>query len=251
MKYFPTVLFFLFVLGISASARAADATLEWDPVDGVAGYRLYYSVQGSGDMQNLDIGDNTSVDLTGLADATPYACYVTAYDVLGLESPFSNELDFTTDGGGVVLTPVVTVDPAINVTPVDGTEQGTATFNLSAPAAQPITVPFILFGTGNDGTPFTVVYSQMTFDAGSTSADVDIVEPTEDFPAFFSREAYLILPEFSDSTYQTTFTVLPIVIDAQDLSETNFDSITSQSSISPRLERRIRKRIRRLRNWHP
>ena len=251
MKHFSTVLFSLFALGIATSARAADATLEWDPVDGVAGYRLYYSVQGSGDMQNLDIGANTSVDLTGLADATPYACFVTAYDALGLESPFSNELDFTTDGGGVVSIPTVTVDPAINVALVDGAEQGTATFNLSAPAARPITVPFILFGTGNDGTPFTVVYTQMTFDAGATSVQVDIVEPTENFPAFFSREAYLILPDPFDPSYQSTFTVLPITINADDSMDSDFEPVSTLGLVSPRLERRIRRKIRQLRHWHP
>ena len=174
MKYPLLTLFFLLVSGAVVPAHSADVNLAWDAVSGAAGYRLYYEEQGSGNMQNVDIGDATSVDFTGLADMTGYACFVTAYDALGTESPFSNELDFTTSGSVTApVTPVVTVNPAINVSLVNGNEQGTATFLLSASAAQPITVAFILFGTGNLGSDYTSIYSQMTFPAGSTSVDVD------------------------------------------------------------------------------
>jgi hypothetical protein len=83
-------------------ANAQNVTLSWDPspTADVAGYYLYYkannptppfdgtlAIEGT---SPIDVGNNLSQTLTGLADNTIYYFTVTAYDSSGNESAFSN-----------------------------------------------------------------------------------------------------------------------------------------------------------------
>ena len=78
-----------------------SVTLAWDapttdaqgnPLVDLSGYRLYYISEGSAaDSTVLEIGDSTQVTVNGLV-AGDYAFAVTAVDMAGNESDFSEPL---------------------------------------------------------------------------------------------------------------------------------------------------------------
>lgn len=80
--------------------RAASADLTWDPAtgDNLAGYKVYYGTARranacpTSDYDHvIDVGNTTSHTLTGLLSDERYFFAVTAYDLNGNESCFSNE----------------------------------------------------------------------------------------------------------------------------------------------------------------
>src|SRR5439155_20268358 len=82
----------LLYLAGAARAFAADFTLTWDPNSEptVAGYKVYYGTASQSYLTKIDIGNKTSYTVTVLGAETYYFA-VTAYDILGNESGFSNE----------------------------------------------------------------------------------------------------------------------------------------------------------------
>lgn len=91
---------FVMVMVLAVAFMAQAVTLEWDaPTTGgpVVGYKIcYYLTASPGDVQNVDVGDQTQYDL----DDTlfPYedeiSFYVTAYNAKG-EGPMSNIATWT------------------------------------------------------------------------------------------------------------------------------------------------------------
>jgi hypothetical protein len=83
----------------SGAVGAADsdaAALEWDPVAGAIGYRIYYgTTQGGPYFQSpgngVSVGNITTFTVTGLRRATRYFFVATALDATS-ESAFSNEV---------------------------------------------------------------------------------------------------------------------------------------------------------------
>ncbi len=75
----------------------ATADLIWNAnpeTDGVAGYRLYYGTASGSYPAMLDMGNTTSVTVTGLAENTAYFVVLTAYNDEGMESAPSEEFQF-------------------------------------------------------------------------------------------------------------------------------------------------------------
>jgi len=64
-----------------------------DPIYNVTNYRLYYGTQSGVYTQHVDVGTLTGVTISFLPGTTYYAA-VTASN--GIESPYSNEISFTT-----------------------------------------------------------------------------------------------------------------------------------------------------------
>lgn len=120
--YSPTALAQMSVPGNLSLTHGDDdtVTLTWQPIpelpnvgcrqpdDGGPdlGYRVYYGTgdQCSFDGQDLpagasplDVGQETSITLTGIAGADSLHFAVTAYDYLGRESPFSNQVSLFGD----------------------------------------------------------------------------------------------------------------------------------------------------------
>lgn len=90
------------VLGmmVSNSAQAASSasvSLAWDPSAGstVMGYHLYVGPSSSNYTNMLDTGAATSGTVPGLVVGNTYTFAVTAYDITGLESPFSAPVSYT------------------------------------------------------------------------------------------------------------------------------------------------------------
>ena len=82
-------------------ASAGQAILSWDPpttnADGspltdLDGYRIYYGTSSGAYVTTLDVGNVITSTITNLTDGTIYYFAVTAYDLSGNESDFSNEV---------------------------------------------------------------------------------------------------------------------------------------------------------------
>jgi hypothetical protein len=85
---------------VPSLAGAGVVTLAWDPSGPeVAGYRVYYGVNsraGSSIYASvIDVGPQTSFSVPNLAVGTTYFFAVTAYNSLGVESDFSEEISYT------------------------------------------------------------------------------------------------------------------------------------------------------------
>lgn len=84
-----------------APAPPLSSQLVWDapatnpdgtPLNGaLAGYKVYYGTSSGSYSMVIDAGNVTSYDVSGLTAGT-YYFVVTAYDTVGSESPYSNEV---------------------------------------------------------------------------------------------------------------------------------------------------------------
>ena len=95
-----TALIALIVLLVSsATLYAASVSLSWQPntEPDLAGYKIYYDTNDSGDYQHvLDVGNHPYYTFTNLMDGETYRVSITAYDLNNNESDFSPEITFTT-----------------------------------------------------------------------------------------------------------------------------------------------------------
>ena len=77
-------------------------TLGWDANSGnVAGYRLYYGPTSRIYTNSIDVGNTTSNKVSGLVNGSTYFFAVTAYTTAGVESAYSNEINYTPGAPGV------------------------------------------------------------------------------------------------------------------------------------------------------
>ena len=119
-------LFFIFFLLSALPVFAASVTLTWDapttnsdttPLTDLSGYRVYMSTTSgqynSGNIVKNNIPASSStggVTETTTVDNLPNGTYyfaVTAYDIYGNESSYSNEILKTTTGGGDTQAPTL------------------------------------------------------------------------------------------------------------------------------------------------
>ena len=84
------------------STTLGGATLIWDAVTdpSLAGYRVYYGTQARTYLQLPGYGQpvatgTTTYQMTDLSGPNTYYFTVTAYDLLGNESSYSNEVSMT------------------------------------------------------------------------------------------------------------------------------------------------------------
>ena len=91
----PFSFFFVLLLlaWLPAVASAQSAILEWDPTtdSSVAGYRLYYGTRSGQYTVQVDVGNNTTHDVSGLDLSLDYYFAVQAYTTAGDTSELSNE----------------------------------------------------------------------------------------------------------------------------------------------------------------
>jgi hypothetical protein len=74
-----------------SSAQAATVNLAWNRnlEPNVTGYRLYYGTNPGSYTQQINVGNSISASVSGLTVGTNYFFATTAYDSLGIESPYS------------------------------------------------------------------------------------------------------------------------------------------------------------------
>src|SRR5437870_2842846 len=104
-------------------SSAAQITLAWDPntEPDLAGYTLYYGTSSRSYQFSVYVGNRTSYSLAGLLEGQIYYFAVTAYNLSGIESGFSNEVSkaiadvtpptvsMTAPAAGVTIAGTVTV----------------------------------------------------------------------------------------------------------------------------------------------
>jgi hypothetical protein len=86
------------LIGSMSMAYAAQTvTLAWDPSSGsnIAGYRLRYGTSSGSYTQSIDVGKTTTATVSKLTAGKTFFFAVTAYSTAGLESPYSNQVSFT------------------------------------------------------------------------------------------------------------------------------------------------------------
>jgi hypothetical protein len=78
-------------------ASAATVTVAWDKNDetDVIGYNFHYGIFSQNYQHTVDVDNNTSCSISGLAEGTTYYFAVTAYNDKNLESGYSEELVHT------------------------------------------------------------------------------------------------------------------------------------------------------------
>lgn len=116
--------------GLSSSSYAAHtATLAWDTDSSpqVVGYRVHCGKTSASYDQSVDVGNFTTVALTGLDAGTTYFAVVTAYGADGVESAPSNEITFS-----LAPDPV----PYVSLSSPGSTINGPATITLNASATE-------------------------------------------------------------------------------------------------------------------
>lgn len=94
MKKLYTALILITLIFLAITAQAATIRVSWDPntEDDLAGYKVYYGTASGQYGAPVDVGLVTTFDVLGIDDETEYFVAVTAYDLSGNESDFSDEV---------------------------------------------------------------------------------------------------------------------------------------------------------------
>ena len=100
MSFLPGPWFLHSSLSCSSAAHTgypAQVTASWDPNSEatLAGYKIYYGTQSRSYTFSIDVGNQTSYIITGLAAGTKYFFAATAYDKDGNETDYSEEVIYT------------------------------------------------------------------------------------------------------------------------------------------------------------
>ena len=137
--YRIVVLALALMLFIPAISIAAEVTLAWDPnpeSEDVAGYKVYCGYSSGNYEINFNAGNQTTYTISGLESGQVYYFAVTAYNIEGYESDFSEEIayyvpqptiDIDTDFDGLTDDEEITVygtDPNNADTDGDGITDG-------------------------------------------------------------------------------------------------------------------------------
>jgi hypothetical protein len=98
----------LIALLISVWARAEQATLAWDAntETDLAGYRVHYGTESGSYTTSVDVHKVTTSSIGTLTAGQTYYFAVTAYDISGNESGYSNQVSYSVPAAnGAPLTP--------------------------------------------------------------------------------------------------------------------------------------------------
>jgi hypothetical protein len=89
--------FFFLLLALAGQARAEQVSLAWDAntEPELGGYKLYYGTAAQAYSQVINVGKNTQVTVSNLSQGVTYFFAVTAYNLQGVESDYSNEINNT------------------------------------------------------------------------------------------------------------------------------------------------------------
>jgi hypothetical protein len=90
----PALLTAAVLLSLFTASPLVSGTiaLEWEPVPGAQGYRVYYGTESRNYTQKFTVGSQPRTVLSGLADCTTWYVAVKAYDHSGESTEFSTEV---------------------------------------------------------------------------------------------------------------------------------------------------------------
>lgn len=92
--YSVATLLIIGILAFTETAFGAVVRISWsgNTESDLDGYKVYYGNSSQQYLGSLDVGDTTSVDVSNLGEGLTYYFAVTAYDVNGNESGYSQEV---------------------------------------------------------------------------------------------------------------------------------------------------------------
>lgn len=176
-QFLSVTQFFLLALGAS-QALAGQVPLAWNapstntdgsPATNLAGYKLYWR-NSAGSSQSVNVGNQTSYTLTGLADGAVFTLEVTAYNTAGQESNASNSLTVAVphalpDSALTLVNTPVTIDVLANDTDAAGYPLTLTTFTQGAHGTVSLSGTALLYTpapnfVGTDSFTYTVKNSQ-------------------------------------------------------------------------------------------
>lgn len=83
-------------LALCGLANADSVTLSWAPPEGpVAGYKIYYGTKSRSYDYDVDIGNHTSCNVSGLQKGRTYYFAARAYGTDGVKSNYTKELAYS------------------------------------------------------------------------------------------------------------------------------------------------------------
>ncbi len=102
-KIFTTMIFVAALVVMAGFAYGATVRVNWNAnsESDLGGYKVYYGTRSGTYANVLDVGNTTGADINSLANGYTYYFAVTAYDVSGNESAFSNEASILIPGDAV------------------------------------------------------------------------------------------------------------------------------------------------------
>jgi hypothetical protein len=123
------------------NAHAAQVTASWDAntEPSLAGYKIYYGTQSRAYSCSIDVGNQTSYIITGLAAGTTYYFTGTAYDKNGNENEYCDEVIYTIPGTGTTTIPAITTTTSISGGGGSGGGGGVITTSTTTTAKIPST----------------------------------------------------------------------------------------------------------------
>ncbi len=112
--YCLTFIMILMCCGVVPESSAATAVVTWNPSTSsdVDGHIVYYGTRSRQYQHEKDCGDALECELFSLDDQTTYYIAIRAYDRSGQMSDYSNEVEFNSASGSVVI--VDNGDPAFS-----------------------------------------------------------------------------------------------------------------------------------------
>jgi hypothetical protein len=153
-------------------AHAGQATLAWDAntEPDFAGYKIYYGTAAGTYGTPVDVGTVTTYTVTGLTDGATYYFTATAYDLVGNESGYTNEVSYTVPGIAEINllgNAVVIIDGDASPSSTDHTDFGTVSVGST-----PSTRTFTIQNTGTG--PLTLTGSPLVAIGGTGAADFTV-----------------------------------------------------------------------------
>ncbi|MFH1029420.1 MAG: Ig-like domain-containing protein, partial [Pseudomonadota bacterium] len=162
MKTTQIIAIILISLVWAAAASALDVQLSWDPNSeaDLAGYKVYYGVDGLTTTEVQDVSNQTIATIAGLDPAKNYSFTVTAYNTSSIESSYSN-----------IVTVLESVPPSVSISSPGNNARVSDTVLVSASATDNVGVAKVeLFVNG-------VIHSTVTSEPYQFSMDTKSLLP--------------------------------------------------------------------------
>ena len=230
------VLFFILLL--CGEAYAGSLTLAWDPSasSDVGGYTIYYGTTTKTYTANVDAGNVTTYQVSGLTDGQKYFFAVKAYNAAhSIESAFSNEIS------AIVPTSVaLTADFTANTT------NGNAPLVVSFTANTTGTVTGYSWNFGDTSIPVSTVQNPSVTYTKPGTYTVSLTVNGTGGPVTKSKTGYITVtappppPPVADFSVNTVTGYAPLAVQFTDSSTGNitnrtwsFGDGTSSTELSP------------------
>ena len=169
-----------------SSIASPSLTLGWNPSPGtnVAGYHLYYGGASGNYTNTIDAGTNTMATVPGLTIGATYYFAATAYDGDGLESEFSNEINYTipTPNMSPTLDAITSVtvneNAGLQVVSLSGITSGssnqTQTLTVTASSDDTTIVPTPVVTYSSPNTTGSLSFTPATYNYGTATITVTV-----------------------------------------------------------------------------